>query len=266
MYLENPAVYIRADYFGIAASVRPKTDVRYYLEGVCVEPAESGAIMVCTDGHRMIAMRDREGICNAPVILRVDSRLIQDCNKKYGKVARHVILTAERDALLVGDAYVADKEDAEAAMKKVNRPFNPKSTYINVDPIYMLPCKPLIDGDYPDWRRVLPKEEELHPGLVGDYNADYLRDFEALAGRIDWKYHSITFFHHKPAADPGDLNRTNAGAMIVRSPGNPDFLGMLMPMHQTPLGSTLPDWSTEPPPKPKKAPAKARRRRAAETA
>ncbi|HDX0947953.1 TPA: hypothetical protein RNT26_000596 [Stenotrophomonas maltophilia] len=40
-----------------ALHVAPKNDVRFYLNGVLIESHADGAIIVATDGHRMLVVR-----------------------------------------------------------------------------------------------------------------------------------------------------------------------------------------------------------------
>ncbi len=223
---QNLLVSVSARYFAIAASVAPKGDVRYYLNGVYIEPVTKkkggGAIMVGTDGHRMILMHDKAGTCEAPVIIRAvtPSPMMSACTKSamgsgFGEVK--LILTAD-NSLLIGPAGI-DANDPEAVAMR---------------PTYRGPEDPRIDGKYPDFRRVIPPAEELTPGLPGAYNGSYLADFCKLAKLIDSRYSGMKFYQKEPN---GETN-----SIVVRCPSNDDFIGILMPMRDAKNVSAIPDW------------------------
>lgn len=50
---------IPSDLIAAALHVAGKRDVRFYLNGVLIEPHADGAILVATDGHRMLIVRTR---------------------------------------------------------------------------------------------------------------------------------------------------------------------------------------------------------------
>jgi len=47
-------------YAGLASLFSSKDDVRFYLNGIYIEPCENdeGAYIVATDGHRLVAYHD----------------------------------------------------------------------------------------------------------------------------------------------------------------------------------------------------------------
>lgn len=82
--IKNFQIAVKARHFGIAAQTCAKGDVRYYLDGVNIEPGPDGkgAVMVGTDGHRLIAMHDADGICKQNLILNARlAPLIAACLK-----------------------------------------------------------------------------------------------------------------------------------------------------------------------------------------
>jgi len=205
--VKNFSVAVKARYFAVAAAVAAKNDVRYYLNGVSVEPGPKGkgAIMVGTDGHRLIAMHDPNGICKQQVILSVNPQMLAACTKSPARSQfLDIMLTLDDDnSLIVGPGGNSDSE-------------------VHSEPHYRCPTDPRIDGKYTEWRRVVPAPDKVIPGLPGGYNGSYLADFYKIAKLIDPKYHGITFFQHKE--NPAH------STLLIRSPQNKDFLGLLMPM------------------------------------
>jgi hypothetical protein len=53
----------------IAAPFMAKNDIRYYLNGINIRSLEDGTVMlVATDGHRYVVVRDQEGYCENEII------------------------------------------------------------------------------------------------------------------------------------------------------------------------------------------------------
>jgi hypothetical protein len=211
-------IAIKARYFAIAASSAASGDVRYYLDGVNVEPATDGkgALLVGTDGHRMIVMHDEEGICKQNLILRKTKDMIASCLKsaKLSEFPDAILVLTDDGQLMVGPGGIHEGS-------------------VSIDPIFQFPGNPVINGKYSDWRRVVPSADDIIPGMPGAYNGAYIAEFCKIARVVDGEYGGVTFFHHK---DDG-AHKT----LLVRSTGNKDFLGILMPMRIDSIEG-IPDW------------------------
>ncbi|HHA2827114.1 MULTISPECIES: hypothetical protein [Stenotrophomonas maltophilia group] len=111
-----------------ALHVAPKNDVRFYLNGVLIESHADGAIIVATDGHRMLVVRTSLPWDLGKIIVP------RDACELIAKMKGDVDFSA------VGDAkrFKADRgcQAIEFAA---------------------------IDGTYPDWRAVVSKPNELKP-------------------------------------------------------------------------------------------------------
>jgi DNA polymerase-3 subunit beta len=164
-----------------------KHDVRYYLKGVCVDARANGdVVLVATDGHRLLAY---------PVA--VDSI----------------------EALAPGE-YIIPREALEAVKPaKAGRTVLPIT--IEIDVAHGRENKitgatstvtPLIDGKYPDWRRIVPASTS---GEIAQFNADYVSGFGDVCKLLGGKY--------------GPFINHNGGscAVVTNLPG---ALGLLMPM------------------------------------
>jgi hypothetical protein len=211
--IENPIISVDASYFAIVAMAQADNDLRYYLNGVSVEPGPNkrGAVMVATNGHYLIAMHDKNGICENQVILKTDKRLLQDCAKRG---SRNVVVNS------AGVMQVCD------------------SSVVS----YQFPEKAFIDGKFPDWRRIIPAQE-LSAGLPNTVNSEYLKVFLDIGGKLNRKYGAVSFFY-----DPANMEDGYAtGSILVRS-SNDDFMGIVMPMRNK-VPSVFPAWAKTEEPK-----------------
>lgn len=120
----------------------PKKDMRYYLNGICVDASKDTVVLVATDGHMMLsfpvsadAIEDR--INGQFIIDRVDLDAI-----KPAKAGKHMLpLVIEVD----DKGYTIS-----GATKAVNT---------------------LVDGKFPDWRRVVP---QTLSGELAQFNLELL--------------------------------------------------------------------------------------------
>lgn len=119
---------IPSDLIAAALHVASKRDVRFYLNGVLIEPHADGAILVATDGHRMLIVRTFLPWNLGKVLVPRDACEI------IAKMKGYVDFSA------VGDArrFKADRGGQAVEFAAV-------------------------DGNYPDWRAVVSKPAELAP-------------------------------------------------------------------------------------------------------
>ena len=175
-----------------------KQDVRYYLKGVLVDARASDVTLVTTDGHRLlaypVAVDAIEALAPGQYIIpREALEAVKPC-----KAGRHVLpITIEIDVAHGRENKITGATSA---------------------------VTPLIDGKFPDWRRVLPKTVSNEPA---QYQAEYLGDFGRIADLLGTKYPHI---HHN-----------GSSAAIVGNLGA--ALGVLMPMRSDAEFSTLSAWA-----------------------
>lgn len=176
-----------------------KQDVRYYLKGVLVDARANGdVILVTTDGHRMlaypVAVDAIEALAPGQYIIpREALEAVKPC--KAGRITLPITI------------------EIDVAHGRENKITGATST-----------VTPLIDGKFPDWRRVLPKTVSGEPA---QYQAEYLGDFGRIADLLGTKYPHI---HHN-----------GSSAAIVGNLGA--ALGVLMPMRSDAEFSALPAWA-----------------------
>lgn len=131
---------IAAKYLPLLGEFRATPDeVRYYLQGIYIEPHESaGAYLVATDGHRIVVVHDENAECDAPVLVNPDKIVIRESKK-----AEHADF----------DGRCCDLQDSEEQF------------------ILRAPA-PLLDAKFPDWRSLVPTDDivcepgSIDPGLM----------------------------------------------------------------------------------------------------
>lgn len=135
-------------------------DVRYYLNGVNIRPLDDGSIMVvATDGHRFIIIRDPAGYAEDECIVRVS----KDAIKHAGEMVTF-------DVMSDGGTMWNDKSTAQ---------------------LFIQPGNSVIDGVFPRIESVISTlgyEEGIH----GAINMNFLADVMKI--KIGTKAPSVRFF------------------------------------------------------------------------
>jgi hypothetical protein len=142
----------------VAFPFMAQNDIRYYLNGINVRPLEDGAVMiVATDGHRYVVIRDQHGYAEKEVILSIKKDGLKTCNAK-----------STLDVMSNGSAMVND-ENGQAQ--------------------FIQPGNSLIEGNFPRIENVA-SAIGYSEGISGAINPAYLKD--ALA--IGQHFGAIRFF------------------------------------------------------------------------
>lgn len=166
-------------------------DIRYYLNGVLVDIREREVRVVATDGYRLIVMREVLNDGDEPhapaqiIIPREVLKGIKPAAKAIVKCVLHY------------DAENPLEPCALKCLKDADRGFTP------------------IDGTFPDFERILPKERPS--GERAYFDADYLADFKRIA-EILGVGHACVFDNGNDACAP------------VTFGAREDAFGVLMPM------------------------------------
>jgi hypothetical protein len=127
-------------------------ETRYYLNGVSLVHTPSGLIMVSTDGHRMMIVKQdwTDIVPNA----EFKPTIVPLAFIKKIKLVR---------GLDLADCTIGD--EGAITIKYAGETMGTNA----------------IDATFPDWRRIVPKE--AHSNVPAQFNAAYLEDF-AAAGRL----------------------------------------------------------------------------------
>lgn len=135
-----------------------QNDIRYYLNGVNIRPLEDDTVMiVATDGHRYVIVRDQSGYAEREMVVAVH---------KDG--LKHAVKESTFDVLSNGAAIFNDKGGM---------------------PTFMQPGNALIDGKFPRIENIA-SVFGYREGISGAVNPAYLND----ALKIGQHFGDIRFF------------------------------------------------------------------------
>lgn len=142
----------------VAFPFMAQNDIRYYLNGINVRPLEDDTVMiVATDGHRYVVIRDQHGYAEKEVIVSIKKDGLKTCNAK-----------STLDVMSNGSAMVNDE---------------------NGQPQFIQPGNALIEGNFPRIENVAAARG-YNEGISGAINPAYLKD----ALTIGQHFGSIRFF------------------------------------------------------------------------
>jgi len=120
-------------------------DIRYYLNGINIRPLEDGtAMIVATDGHRYIVVRDPHGYVEREVIVSVS----KDALKHAGNAKHTLDVMSNGGAMISGDV---------------------------AQPLFIQPGNSLVEGAFPRIERVA-SVIGYKEGISGAVNPKYLND------------------------------------------------------------------------------------------
>lgn len=189
-----------ADTLKALTLIAAKDDSRYYLNGVCIDVAVTGAteaVAVATDGHMLIAV---------PLQLDPD-------------------VTAAAGQYIIPRELIDGLKARKGAFATVK--LDARSVTINVGGANI--TAPLIDGQFPDWRRVVPRTVT---GLASQIDADYLHAMKKAHKLLGGSY-SPTVAHN--GAETGD----GGAARVLLAAG---AIGVIMPLRADKPVLETPAW------------------------
>lgn len=187
---------VRARYVAMLAPFVSTEETRFYLNGIFVQRHETlpGCMLIATDGHVLGAVYDPDAESTRDAIWPVTKALAAACGKPGNKDG-----TVEFDgarATLFDPAQIAQHTALSAR----------------------------IDGDYPNWRLVVPEPPKKNTGAAW-FNPEILGRFARVGKPVRLQ-----------AARPDS-------AVLVRVHAVPEFLGVVMPMRGTgDFPTALPGW------------------------
>lgn len=203
-------IRLNADLFQLAYGAVSKEETRYYLNGVFVEPhPERGAVLVSTDGHRMICIHDHTAECDECAIVQLPKYALGLCVPKRGKG-----LGIERRVLEV-DAKARTATILDERVKK-------DGSIERSDPV-ITAHRVIIEGTYPDWRKVTPKEP-LEPAGLSGFNPKLLATLGTFGAALK-PSSSASGMYFLRTKDSGD-----GAPVVVRFGGVSHVFAILMPM------------------------------------
>lgn len=181
------------------ATFRTIGDIRYYLNGIYVEPLQGGGVvLVATNGHALCAWRDANGEAERSAVLHVTPGLLTACKAREAK-----------------RLLIADDRLAVHTAKGVE-------TFIQRRRVGSNGWE--IEGKFPDWRRVIPIADK--PGVVNSMAPQYL-SLVTNALKIGTTGNS----RYMPSIS---MWQPEAGRGIgITSVEAPDFFAVVMPIHES---------------------------------
>lgn len=188
---------------------KAKNDIRYYLNGIYVEPLPSGgAVIVATNGHAMGVWRDPSAVVERTAILRIGKLLREACKEA----------DEARLELIDGRLAVTTKQNTEYHVQP------------NAEKGEVIPWE--IQGTYPDWKTVIP--DECQTGSMGMFSAGYVKlVHKALKIATGNEFVGVT------------LRQSDEKKSIFVSCGFlPDFAAIIMPMRDDSENS-YPAWLSD---------------------
>lgn len=189
---------------------KAKNDIRYYLNGIYVEPLPTGgAVIVATNGHAMGVWRDTSATVERPAILRIGKQLREACTEtKEGRLA------------LIDDRLTVTSELGTECYVQPNS--------VNADSAFGWEIK----AKYPDWKIIVP--DECQTGPIGMFNSGYVKlVHKALKIAVDDKFAGITL-----------RQADESKSIFVTCINHPNFAAIIMPMRSEGKES-YPAWITE---------------------
>jgi hypothetical protein len=198
-----------ADLFRAAAACISTQETRYYLCGVHIEPhPDGGVFLVATDGHLMAVFHDPDGYAEKSGILTCDYKAKALKTTKADYAPR--VVNVMKDTL-AGEITAGNSDQT-------------------VDRLQFQ----LVDGSFPDWRRIVPTGDlkpKEGPRCFDLKLLKIIADSAKLAGATSL---AVTF-HQKDVTGPA----------ILRFAGLENGFHILMPVRAM-EGDARPDWLSLP--------------------
>lgn len=182
-----------------AAFCVSKEETRYYLNGVYITYETMGALVsVATDGHRLSCFRHN---------IDQDAPL-----ESFGVIVPLAIINAIKLNKHSTNATLAHVEGLKWSIE-----YNGQTVTFDA-----------IDGTYPDWRRVVPKETS---GEVAQFNPSYIGDFAKIAKILGGKKDT-----------PVRIAHNGEGPSLVSFGVDIDGIAVIMPIRNKGAAFVAPHW------------------------
>ena len=204
------SIEVSAEAVACVAPFISTEETRYYLNGVCIERAKEGVLLIATNGHCAGIYHDASaqiiGGFERPIV-RISPSIRENLRRKWAEVI-----------------FEEDDEPSYIQQGPPNRRVRFTSegavTLILDGTRVLSSHNSLIDGTFVDWRRILPAVISETPSPA-QFAACYLQDFDRDAIRAGGRSNSgITILPGAMSKDP---------AIVLTE--DPNFLGILMPQH-----------------------------------
>lgn len=189
---------LQARLVAAVAQFKASNDIRFYLNGVYVEPRpQGGAVIVATNGHAIGVWLDESGEIERPAILRIGAKLQAACQ---GADTKRLTIVDDRLAVLSNDGTELHIQHQQIKMSGSWE----------------------IAGKFPDYKAVI-KIPDSHPALRSALNPEYIARIDrALSIGIGNKSKSVTTHQN-----------SQHEVIVFTSCAAPNFVGAIMPMRES---------------------------------
>lgn len=213
-------IRVNARLFAAAAICISTDETRYYLTGVRIEPhPEKGALLVATDGHRLIVIHDVEGECSKAAIVSLPKEMAAACVEWIVSESYDEWDNPASSKSLGDDRILRVDDDGRAEIERHFRA--------------LTDCR--VDGDYPDWRKVLPVPAE-GPRGAPMLKGQYLDDFGKISKLLTQGNTGVRIVGGNTHNDPALIRFSDQFAF-----------GVLMPLKSEAAELSLPPFMNEKP-------------------
>lgn len=210
-------IRFHAKYLRTLTQFQSQHDIRYYLNAIFIEPhPQGGAMLVATNGHMLVAIRDVEATCSQRVLFSPDKGAISASSKPARGAVRWVDINPYTERMVMRDRT------------RVREAFVERDVYAQAG-------SALVQGveHFPLWRRIIPDFSKLKRGPMDMIQGNYLR--------------KIMDAHPLDSRGGRAVNLWQAdehGPVIVQFDGAPEMIAVLMPMRdEMPMPSKF--WAPE---------------------
>lgn len=188
-----------------------KSDIRYYLMGIHIEPdPKGGAILCATDGHRMLVIKDKSAVYHADapkegVIFNIDKSAARFCKGEVRGVSGHATVDLESQRLTIFNGDGCE--------------------------VYLQPGKCLVSGNFPIWQRVMPDFSKLLQASLAYAHPQYIAD--AVMAHPDLRgYEGCRFW-----------TEGENSSVIVEYSSHPEYLAIIMPLRTDAKAGGIDAWT-----------------------
>lgn len=159
---------VSADLFSRAQLGISTEETRYYLNGVHVSPApEGGAVICATDGSMLIVLHDPDAYISGEAIVKLNPQMVRALPVIGGLIERRLLaVRVMKGELSKAKAFVVDQRSPAQDEGFATAHLAARTVFDDPDSrVRAAQFGPLtIDGNFPDWRRVLPTD--LDPAVA----------------------------------------------------------------------------------------------------
>jgi hypothetical protein len=237
-----PKINVNARLVRLAATCMATMDIRYYLNGIYVEPREAGGcFIVATDGHRLMAVIDPTGQASVASVLAIDKRMVARMPKTDARLLYDDIKQELRNSSKKGT--VTYRPGISNRLRTTE--FDGKLAVLLTDVnglVEDMRSSALIEGRFPVWQKVVPADfSKLKPTPGAIINIDYLH---GMLAAFKPSKHKVRVFPNllQNHDDPNSC-------VVVHIHGHEYALGIIMPMRADALGGATElftkNWTTD---------------------